>query len=178
MRKIGVQRNLSAQQLAVKKNRQLFYGIPFIVVSDHQPLQNLGSLATKVNRVQRWFDFLSAYNYKLVYRPGRLNGNADLMSRLPLPATAEDTSANLRLSDPSDVDVYFVGASGVQPRLGRRRDISLGGLGCRTEGRDISLGGLECRTKGKGISLGWAGVSNAGETHQLRWAGVSNRRFF
>ena len=122
--------------------------------------------------------YKGAYNYKLVYRPGRLNGNAGLMSRLPLPATAEDTSANLRLSDPSDVDVYFVGASGVQPRLGRRRDISLGGLGCRTEGRDISLGGLECRTKGKGISLGWAGVSNGEERHHLRWAGVSNRRFF
>ncbi|CAN0593696.1 unnamed protein product, partial [Laminaria digitata] len=61
---------------AVKKNRQLFYGIPFIVVTDHQPLKNLESLATKVNRVQRWFDFLSAYNYKLVYRPGKMNGNA------------------------------------------------------------------------------------------------------
>lgn len=58
------------------------------------------------------------YNYKLVYRRGRLSGNADLMSQLPLPATAEYTSANLRLSDPSDVlDVYFEGASGVQPRL-------------------------------------------------------------
>ena len=47
---------------AVKKNRPLFYCIPFIVVSDHQLPKNLESLATKVNRVQRWFDFLSAYD--------------------------------------------------------------------------------------------------------------------
>ena len=46
---------------AIKKNRQLFYGIPFVVVTDHQPLKNMESLATKVNRVQRWFEFLSAY---------------------------------------------------------------------------------------------------------------------
>ena len=89
----------------MKKNRQLFYGIPFIVVSDHQPLKNLESLAAKVNRVQRWYDFLSAYTYKLVYRPGRLNRNADLISRLPLPVTDEAQSAALRLSDPTDVDV-------------------------------------------------------------------------
>ena len=42
---------------AVNKHRQLFYGIPFIVVSNHQTLKNLESLATKVNRVQRWLDF-------------------------------------------------------------------------------------------------------------------------
>ena len=123
------------------------------MVSDHHPLKSLESLATKVDRVERWFDLLSAYKYKLVYRPGRLNGNADLMSRLPLAATEEETSASFRLSGPSDVDIYFVGASGVQPRLRRRRVISLGGLECRTEGKGISLGGLECRTERRGISL-------------------------
>ena len=52
--------------------------------------------------------------------------------------------------------LYFkVGASGLQLRLGTRRDISLGGLECRTAGRrGISLGGLECRTIGtRGTSL-------------------------
>ena len=99
---------------AVKKNRQLFYGIHFVVVSDHQPLKNLESLSTKVNRVQRWYDFLSAYTYTLEYRPGKTNGNADLMSRLPLPATEADNHPDLRLSDPADIDVYMIGASGVQ----------------------------------------------------------------
>ena len=105
-------RNWSATELecaaivwAVKKNRQLFYGIPFVVVSDHQPLKHLESLATKVNRVQRWYDFLSAYTYTLEYRPGKNNGNADVLSRLPLPATKADSHPEFRLSDPTDVDV-------------------------------------------------------------------------
>ena len=159
MRKIGAPLNLNVQ-LSCGQSRKIDNCFTVyhssIVVTDHQPLKNLESLATKVNRVQRWFDFLSAYNYKLVYRPGKMNGNADLMSRLPLPATEEATCDNLRLTDPSDVDVYFVGASGVQPRLGTRRDISLVGLECRTAGeKGISLSGLESRkTRGRGISLG------------------------
>ena len=72
------ERNWSATELecaaivwAIKKNRQLFYGIPFVVVSD-QPLENLEILSTKVNRVQRWFDFLSADTYTLEHRPGKI----------------------------------------------------------------------------------------------------------
>ena len=50
------------------------------------------------------------------------------MSPLPLPATGKASNADLRLTDPTDVDVYFIGASGVQPRLGRRTGSILGGL--------------------------------------------------
>ena len=88
---------------AIKKNRTLFFGIPFEVYSDHQPLRNLESLAEKNNLVQRWFDFLAAYTYELKYRPGRENLNADLMSRLPLPATKADEAPDVRLTDPSDL---------------------------------------------------------------------------
>ena len=124
---------------AMKKTRQLFYGITFVVMSDNQPLKNLESLATKVNREQRWYDFLSAYTYKLVYRPWRLNGNADLMSRLPLTATKDALDATLCLTDPTDIDVYFIGASGVQPRLRGRAGTFLGGMAMQTG--DDSEGG-------------------------------------
>ena len=156
---------------AVKKKRQLFYGITFIVVSDHEPLENLEGLATNDNRVQGWFDLLSAYNYKLVYRLGRLNRNADLTSRLPLPATEEKNCAYLRLTDPSDVDVHFLpgmcqwgtismeeteryqpGWVGVS-----NRGTNLDGLESRTEGKGISLGELESRTEGRGMSLSGMG---------------------
>lgn len=67
------------------------------------------------------------------------------------------------------------GASGVQPRLGRGRDISLGGLECHTEGKGISLGGLECRTERRGISLGIPDITRGcWETSQLA-AGESGR---
>ena len=55
---------------AVKTICQLFYGIPFVVVSYHQPLKKVESLAAKVNRVPRWFGVLNAYTYQRVYRPG------------------------------------------------------------------------------------------------------------
>ena len=43
-----------------------------------------------------------------------MNGNADLMSRLPLPATEADNHPDIRLSGPAVIDAYMIGASGVQ----------------------------------------------------------------
>ena len=50
------------------------------------------------------------------------------MFRLPLPATDEATDADLRLTDPTDVDVYLIGANRVQPRLGKLVGSILGWL--------------------------------------------------
>jgi hypothetical protein len=66
-------------------------------VTDHKPL--LGLLgehkpvsATASARVQRWALLLSAYDYKLMYRWGLENGNADALSRLPKLATLHEVS--------------------------------------------------------------------------------------
>ena len=106
--------------------------MPFVVLSYHQPLKSLDSLATNVNRVQRCYDNLSPCTDKLVYRPGKLNGNADLMSRLPLPATKDALEAKLRLTDPTDIYVYFLGSSAVQTRLRGRAGTFFGGLAMQT----------------------------------------------
>ena len=128
---------------AIKRNRQMFYGIPFEVETDHQPLQNLASLSDKSNRVQRWFVFLNAYIFTLKHRSKNANANADVLSRLPLPATVEDLQPRYCLTDPSDLDVYFVGASGIHPsRLRTSSDSSLGGLATTSGGLANALGGL------------------------------------
>ena len=67
----------------------MFYRIPFEVETGHQPLQNVANLSGKSNRVQRWFDFLNAYNSTLKQRSKNANVNVDVLSRPPLPATAE-----------------------------------------------------------------------------------------
>ncbi|CAM9593823.1 unnamed protein product, partial [Sphacelaria rigidula] len=85
---------------AIKKNRRLLYGVPFEIYADHQPLRNLLSLAEKVPRVQRWHDFLSAYTYEIKYKPGRVNANADMLSRLPQPPDDNDMSGDARITDP------------------------------------------------------------------------------
>lgn len=36
-------------------------------------------------RVQRWAVWFRAYEYRIVYKPGKQNANADALSRLPLP---------------------------------------------------------------------------------------------
>ena len=120
----------------------MFYRIPFEVETGHQPLQNVASLSDKSNRVQRWFDFLNAYNSMLKQRSKNSKVNDDVLSRPPLPATAEGLQPRYRLTDPSGLAVYFVGASGIYPRLRTSSDSSLGGLASASGGRANALGRL------------------------------------
>ena len=55
-------------------------------------------------------NILKAYPFSLDYRPGKHNHVADV---LPLPATADDVN-ECRLIEPGDVEVFFVGANGIQ----------------------------------------------------------------
>lgn len=74
---------------AVKKFHKYVYGKPFIIYSDHQPLREIfnenKSIPVANGRLQRWAIFLAAYDYKIVYKKGSKLGNADALSRLPLP---------------------------------------------------------------------------------------------
>lgn len=84
---------------AVKKLHQYLYGNNFTLFTDHKPLLGLfaenkpiPSLAAA--RIQRWAIFLAAYNYRLEYRAGSLNGNADCLSRLPISVQEQDVTPN------------------------------------------------------------------------------------
>ena len=79
----------------VDKFHQYFYGKHFTILSDHKPLQYLFNEQRPVppmalSTVQRWALTLSAYSYSIVYRPGKLQGNADALSRLPLPVSPSE----------------------------------------------------------------------------------------
>ena len=74
----------------VKRFHQYLFGRSFKIISDHKPLQHLLDGAKGVPtlasaRMQRWALTLSAYNYTFEYKPGASHGNADGLSRLPLP---------------------------------------------------------------------------------------------
>ena len=72
----------------VKKFHQYCYGRPCKIQSDHKPL--IGILAEDKQipamtaaHLQRWALILAGYNCTLVYRPGKENGKAYGLSRLP-----------------------------------------------------------------------------------------------
>jgi hypothetical protein len=69
--------------------RPYLIGSKFVVETDHQSLEWLMS-AKQPARLVRWAVALSEYDFVIEYRQGRLNRNADALSRL----TSEETSVN------------------------------------------------------------------------------------
>ncbi|KAI4881067.1 hypothetical protein NFI96_009116 [Prochilodus magdalenae] len=78
----------------IKRFHKYIYGQTFTITTDHKPLISLFHEMKPVPqmgllRVQRWAT-LRAYEYRLVYKPGKDHTNADALSRLPLPQTEEE----------------------------------------------------------------------------------------
>eukprot|EP00731_Ephydatia_muelleri_P024558 Em0016g829a len=79
----------------VDKFHQYLYGRHFTILSDHKPLQYLFAVDCPIPqmvspRVQRWALTLSAFDYTISFRAGKLQGNADALSRLPLQHSPEE----------------------------------------------------------------------------------------
>ena len=56
------------------------YGAQFIVRTDNNPLTHLKT--AKLSTVeQRWVGELASFDFQIVYRPGRINRNANALSR-------------------------------------------------------------------------------------------------
>lgn len=78
----------------VKKFNQFLYGQKFTTQTDHKPLEELFNEKKEVPqqvspRVQQWALTLAAYKYKIAYKAGTTNANADAVSRLPLSKMTE-----------------------------------------------------------------------------------------
>ena len=79
----------------VKKYHKYLFGRKFTIYTDHKPLmyifdEHKAISGTASARVQRWALTLSAYHYSITHRPGNQVGNADGLSRLPLPVVMEE----------------------------------------------------------------------------------------
>ena len=77
----------------VKKYHQYLFGRQFEIKTDHKPLTHIFDESRVVpamasGRIQRWALTLGAYDYRIHYRQGKSNVNADALSRLPLPMAA------------------------------------------------------------------------------------------
>ena len=74
----------------VTRFHQFVYSRHFTLYSDHKPLIHIFNEAKSVPIMasvclQKWTLTLSGYSYSIKYKKGSLQGNADALSRLPLP---------------------------------------------------------------------------------------------
>ena len=123
--------------------RRYLFGVYFLIFTNRQCLQQSCKIGETKPCIHRWMEFLWAYNFRLSYRRGQENANADLLSRLPLPPTAEDISCASALTDPDGFGVYLIRACGFTTPACPVPGVGLGGLTpspCHAPG--AVLGGL------------------------------------
>ncbi|XP_061156017.1 uncharacterized protein K02A2.6-like [Syngnathus typhle] len=79
-----------AVMFGIERFHKYIYGRNFTIYTDHKPLIYLFNEKKPIPqmgspRVQRWAVKLSAYQYNIVYKPGKHHANADAVSRMPVP---------------------------------------------------------------------------------------------
>ena len=67
----------------VENFRPYLYGRKFTLVTDHRPLVCVHNIKDPESKLSRWKLRLREYDYVVVYKSGRINANADALSRNP-----------------------------------------------------------------------------------------------
>ncbi|XP_049866081.1 uncharacterized protein LOC126366827 [Pectinophora gossypiella] len=118
-----IEKELLAILFGVKTFRPYLYGRKFKIVTDHRPLVWLFNDKDPGSRLIRWRLKLEEYDYEIIYKQGKLNCNADALSRCPVnalndfgdpdstrnPSNSNSTNSSPRVSDdpsPSISETY------------------------------------------------------------------------
>ena len=90
---------------AVKKLHSYLDGSTFTLITDHSALQWLFDFKGTNRRILRWAMELQPYrdHMTIKYRPGRVNANADPLSRAPLPYDSSDEDEEIPRPSPPNV---------------------------------------------------------------------------
>ena len=86
---------------AVKTFHHYVHGVPFTVVTDHQPLIYLLTASTLTGKLARWALLLAEYDISIEHRSGIKHQNADALSRLISPAHSSNDHTGARLDGPA-----------------------------------------------------------------------------
>ena len=104
------EKELYAIVLGVEYFKHFLYGRPFTVLTDHRPLKWLFTKARPASRLARWIEKLNNFEFDIVYREGRKNGNADGLSRLP------DAPEDIEPNNPEVQEEFIINAIEIQPK--------------------------------------------------------------
>ncbi len=86
-----IEKELLAVVWATKNFGPYIFGRKFIIETDHRPLQWLFSVKEPNSKLVRWRLKLSEFDYEIIYKKGRLNGNADDLSRIEINVASNQT---------------------------------------------------------------------------------------
>ncbi|XP_042254131.1 uncharacterized protein LOC121887433 [Thunnus maccoyii] len=106
---------LALKWSVTEKFSDYLYGNHFTVVTDNNPLTYILTSAKLDATSYRWLAALSTFSFKLLYRPGKQNGDADGLSRRPHGKLENDLKSQKErerilqftrdhLSDPENID--------------------------------------------------------------------------
>lgn len=79
--------------------RHYLLGCEFKIRTDHNSLIWLMNFRHPQGQLARWLEELSSYSMTIEYRPGRLHGNADALSRRPHPVSCSQIDHSFNSSD-------------------------------------------------------------------------------
>lgn len=98
MRYSTIERELLAIIWAVKHFRPYLYGKPFTIFTDHRPLAWLYSLKEPNSKLTRWRLRLQEYDFKIIYKNGKQNTNADALSRIKVNAIGDLDDVSMKVN--------------------------------------------------------------------------------
>ena len=78
-----IEKECLAIKLGIEAFRVYLLGRPFTIETDHRSLIWMERLKSTNNRLARWSLALQPYNFQVTHKAGKLNGNADALSRAP-----------------------------------------------------------------------------------------------
>lgn len=80
---------------ATRNFRSYLLGRHFRIFTDHMPLSGQVRIKDPTARMLKFALKLAEYDFEMIYKPGKQNGNADCLSRLPSDGNAETGTAEL-----------------------------------------------------------------------------------
>ena len=90
-----IERELLAIIYSTEKFKYYLAGRKFTIITDHNPLVYSNNIKLSSDRLTRWRLKLAEFDFDIVYKKGKANGNADAMSRIPQISPIENVREEL-----------------------------------------------------------------------------------